>query len=150
MLYPSAATRAMIRIEQALRGFLIQSHQACYHIWFILAESCIQCMLSIESRISPNFTLTLWVPLVTNINFLLKIFIHSQGIRLGELMKWSLKRKCFDLLSNSLNTFFKETYGDQFGEFCTCLCLQIKHIPHPINLLGTLTTLPGGWILHTW
>ena len=26
-------------------------------------------------------------------------------------------RKCFDLLSNSLNTFFKELYGDQFGEF---------------------------------
>ena len=28
-----------------------------------------------------------------------------------------LKRKIFDLLSNSLSSFFKEMYGDQFGEF---------------------------------
>ena len=28
-----------------------------------------------------------------------------------------LKRKIFDLLSNSLSSFFKETYGDQCGEF---------------------------------
>ena len=28
-----------------------------------------------------------------------------------------LKRKIFDLLSNSLNSFFKEMYRDQFGEF---------------------------------
>ena len=28
-----------------------------------------------------------------------------------------LKRKIFDLLSNSLNSFLKEMYGDQFGEF---------------------------------
>ena len=27
------------------------------------------------------------------------------------------KRKCLDLLTNSLNTFFKEMYGDQFEEF---------------------------------
>ena len=26
-------------------------------------------------------------------------------------------RKCLDLLSNSLNLFFKEMYRDQFGEF---------------------------------
>ena len=25
--------------------------------------------------------------------------------------------KCFDLLSHSLNLFFKELYGDQCGEF---------------------------------
>ena len=28
-----------------------------------------------------------------------------------------LKRKIFDLLSNSLYSFLKEMYGDQFGEF---------------------------------
>ena len=28
-----------------------------------------------------------------------------------------LKRKIFDLLSNSLNSFFKEMYGDQLREF---------------------------------
>ena len=27
------------------------------------------------------------------------------------------KRKIFDLLSNSLNSFFTEMYGDQSGEF---------------------------------
>ena len=37
--------------------------------------------------------------------------------KLWELIKWSHKRKCLDLLSNSLNSFFKEMYRDQFGEF---------------------------------
>ena len=40
-------------------------------------------------------------PMVTNINFLLTISIDCQEIRLWELIKWSSKRKCFDLLSNS-------------------------------------------------
>ena len=52
-----------------------------------------------------------------NINCLLTISIHCQEIRLWELITWSPKRKCFDLLSNSLNLFFKEMYRDQFGEF---------------------------------
>ena len=35
------------------------------------------------------------------------------------------KRKCIDLLSNSLNTFFKKMYRDQFGEFvCGYWCLK--------------------------
>ena len=33
--------------------------------------------------------------------------------RLWESMKWSPKGRCLDLLSNSLNWFFKEMYGDQ-------------------------------------
>ena len=37
--------------------------------------------------------------------------------KLWELIKWSPKRKWFDLWSNSLNSFFKEIYRDQFGEF---------------------------------
>ena len=37
--------------------------------------------------------------------------------KLWELIKWSLKRKCLDLLPNSLNLFFNEMYRDQFGEF---------------------------------
>ena len=49
--------------------------------------------------------------------FLLTISIQCQEIRLWELIKWSPKRNCFDLLSNSLNLFFKEMYKDQFGEF---------------------------------
>ena len=57
------------------------------------------------------------VPIVTNINFLPMISVHCQETRLWELIKWSPKRKYFDLLSNSLNSFFKEIYRDQFGEF---------------------------------
>ena len=36
--------------------------------------------------------------------------------KLWELIKWSLKRKYLDLLSNSRSYFFKEMYGVQFGE----------------------------------
>ena len=43
--------------------------------------------------------------------------IHTPSTdKLWELIKWSPKKKCLDLLSNSLNSFFKEMYGDQFGE----------------------------------
>ena len=34
-----------------------------------------------------------------------------------QVMRINKMRKYFDRLSNSLNTFFKEIYGDQFGEF---------------------------------
>ena len=62
--------------------------------------------------------LTLQVPIVTNINFLLLMIpIQCQEVRLWELIKWSPKRKCFDLLSNSLDSFFKELYRDHWGEF---------------------------------
>ena len=37
--------------------------------------------------------------------------------KLWELLKWSPKQKCLDRLSNSLNSFCKEMYRDQFGEF---------------------------------
>ena len=57
------------------------------------------------------------VPMVTNINLLLTISIQCQEIRLWELQKWSPKRNCLYLLSNSLTSFFKEMYGVQFGEF---------------------------------
>ena len=43
--------------------------------------------------------------------------IHTLSTdKLWELIKWSPKKKCLDLLSNSLDSFFKEMYGDQFGE----------------------------------
>ena len=61
--------------------------------------------------------LTLQVPMVTNINFLQTISIHCQEKRLWELLKWSPKRKCLDLLLNSFNNFLQEMYGDLFGEF---------------------------------
>ena len=54
---------------------------------------------------------------MTNSNFLITIPIHYHEMRLWESIKWSLKRKYFDLLSNSLNSLFKEMYRDQFGEF---------------------------------
>ena len=34
-----------------------------------------------------------------------------------RINKMITKRKTFDLLSNSLNSFFKKMYGDWFGEF---------------------------------
>ena len=44
--------------------------------------------------------------------------IHTLSTdKLWELIKWSPKRKCFDLQPNSLNLFLKEMYKDQFGEF---------------------------------
>ena len=36
---------------------------------------------------------------------------------LMRINKMITKRKIFDLLPNSLNSFLKEMYGDQFGEF---------------------------------
>ena len=73
-----------------------------------------------------NCSLTLQVPMVTNIKFLLTISIHCQEIRLWELLKWSPKRKCLDLLSNSLNTFFNNMYRDQLGEFVYMCILGLK------------------------
>ena len=60
---------------------------------------------------------SLFNPIVTNVNFLLTISMQCQEIRSWELIKWSPRGKCLDLLSNSHNLFFKEMYGDQFGEF---------------------------------
>ena len=54
---------------------------------------------------------------VTNINFVLTISVHNQKKRLWESIKWSPRGKCFDLLSNSLNSFFNKMYGEQTGEF---------------------------------
>ena len=43
--------------------------------------------------------------------------IHTLSTeKLWQLIKWSPKKKYLDLLSNSLNSFFQEMYGDQFGE----------------------------------
>ena len=52
--------------------------------------------------------LTLQVPIVTNINFLLTISICYQEKWLWELIKWSPKKKFFDLLPNSLNYFLRK------------------------------------------
>ena len=50
----------------------------------------------------------LLVPQVTNIQSLLKKSIYHQGKRSWELINWSSKGKCFDLLSNSLDWFLRE------------------------------------------
>ena len=59
-----------------------------------------------------------------------------------ELIKWSHKRKCLalDLLSNSLNSFFKEMYRDQFREF-VCGYWGLTGLSGPLPL-------PGGWLLY--
>ena len=51
--------------------------------------------------------------------FLLTIFEEAncfQEIRLLELIKWLPERKCFDQLSDSLDSFLKKMYRDQYGE----------------------------------
>ena len=49
------------------------------------------------------------------------------------------KEKCFDLLSNSLNLFCKEMYGDQFGEFvCGYLGLKGQRVNYELHLLYLL------------
>ena len=54
---------------------------------------------------------------MADIKFLLPVFVHYQEAeRLKEYIKWSRKAKCSDLLSNSLNLFFKEMHGDQSGK----------------------------------
>ena len=76
------------------------------------------------------------------INFLLPISLHCQEIRLWELIKWSLKRKCLDLLSNSLNTFSRKIYGDQSGEF-VCVYWGLKgSTKRGVNLETELLTRP--------
>ena len=70
---------------------------------------------------------------VTNTNFLLTISIYYQEIRLWELIKWSPKRKSFDLYQ-ILSTYpFKEMYRDQFDEFVSVkkhlLLHNTKQIP---------------------
>ena len=66
-------------------------------------------------------------PKLTIINILLTISIDCREVRLWDT-KWSPNRKCLDLLSNSLNTLFKEVYGDQFGAVWSvwrsiCICI---------------------------
>ena len=51
-------------------------------------------------------------------NFFLTVSVHCQEIRLWELTKWLPKRKCLDLWTNSLNSFFNEMYGDQVWKIC--------------------------------
>ena len=43
----------------------------------------------------------------------------AKSMRINKIIT---KRKIFDLLPNSLNLFFKEMYGDQFGEFVCRYC----------------------------
>ena len=44
--------------------------------------------------------------------------IHTMSrAKSRRINKMITKRKIFDLLSNSLNSFFTEMYGDQSGEF---------------------------------
>ena len=54
---------------------------------------------------------------MTNIKFLLTVSIINQGNRLWELIKWSLKAICFDLLTHFFHLYYKIMYGDQSGEF---------------------------------
>ena len=50
---------------------------------------------------------------MTNINFFLTISICCQEKWLWELIKWSLKGKCFDLLSNSQRNVSRSVWSSQ-------------------------------------
>ena len=57
------------------------------------------CPNSVQNQFSPNHNHRL---------------SRAKSTRIDKMI---LERKIFDLLSNSLNSFFKEMFGDQFGEF---------------------------------
>ena len=61
---------------------------------------------NISQNLKDNIFLNLLVLIVTNMNFLLTIFICCQEKWLWELIKWSPKRKCFVLLLKSLNLLY--------------------------------------------
>ena len=54
--------------------------------------------------------------------------MHCQQISHENLQNYHPKRNCLGLLSNSLNLFFMEMYGDQFGEF-VCGDWDLKGYP---------------------
>ena len=109
---------------------------------FNTRESFYTCIHYTKNKIM-FFSLTLLVPVVTNINLLLTMSIHCQEIRLWAL-KWSPKKKCFDLLSNSVNLFFKEMYRDQG------ICMWILGHKGLSKVSGqnifTLGEMLSGWI----
>ena len=88
---------------------------------------------------------------------------RAKSMRINKMIT---KRKIFDLLSNSLNQFFKEMYGDQSGElyvdigacrvncytFTVSYCFKITVKPRfikgqPLNmdnsLIQTVCFVPG-------
>ena len=79
--------------------------------------------------------------MVTKINFLLTISIPCQEIRFWELMKWWLKRKWFDLLSNSLNFPFKKIYRDQVGELVCGFWGETRILSLISRLIFVISTL---------
>ena len=101
----------------SLQGFIWKTTQAwlggksCFSL-LIFGGYCDRYFWDIRLEIDrlPNFNMVF--------KFLLTIFEDAncfQEIRLLELIKWLPERKCFDLLSDSLNSFLK-MYRDQYGE----------------------------------
>ena len=68
--------------------------------------------------------LTLYVPTVTDSNFLLKFSVYSQVERWWELRTGSLKKICLDLLTNSLKQFFKKCMEASLENLCIDLGLE--------------------------
>ena len=59
------------------------------------------------------------------------------------MKKW--KEKCFDLLSNSINVFFKEMYGDQSGKLILYVDVRMKELS-----LYFITTVHSTSFLVLW
>ena len=74
--------------------------------------------------------------MVTKIDFLLTI--NNQQKRLRELTKWSLRGKCFDLLSNSFNLLLKECMKINMENLYVDIgAWRVKRNgPHPLWAIG--------------
>ena len=81
---------------------------------------------------------------MTNINFLPTTSIRHQEKRLWELIKWSPKGKCFDLLSNSFNLFLRKSI-----EVSLKNCKWILRIVSGCSDLRWLDWIFWGWYLPT-
>ena len=71
--------------------------------WSFGKAAVMFCLLELNFLLVLANDLTLWVPRVIKINFLLTMSIHYQKKRLWDLIKWSPQGKSFDLLSKTLN-----------------------------------------------
>ena len=70
---------------------------------------------------------------MSNISFHPTMSIHNQEKKVERVYEIITKRKCFDLLTNSLNQFFKEMYEDQ--------CEELIVFGH-LDLTGEQCSLP--------
>ena len=80
---------------------------------------------------------------MTKIIFLLTISIYCQEKWLWELIKWSLKRKCFDLLSKISQLILQGNVWRSVSRICKCI-LGLKELKN-VSYLGPCPVGKWGW-----